>query len=228
MPMRSAVPVVAVLLSCGATGWAQDVSGGEAPSLAGANSLFDMRAAAQVAAPPVMDAAPATPKPPFSQDTWSFQTYGTASFGDGANQGEVWTLHVGAGYFLRDGFSVNLEGVGAYIDMNPNDAAQGGQAAGGGLDLLLRWHFLRDRDWSLYADGGAGFLQSSQSFPADGTHFNFTPQAGFGGTLHLVDGLYLMGGTRWYHISNARIPHGAARNPGYDSIMFYAGLMILF
>ena len=96
-----------------------------------------------------------------------------------------------------------------------------------GLDLLIRWHFFKNPRWSAYFESGAGILQTSSSFPSDGTHFNFTPQTGVGMLWTLEQDMHLMDGLRWHHISNARI-HGGHNNPGYDSAMGYAGLMFSF
>ena len=65
------------------------------------------------------------------------------------------------------------------------------------------------------------------TFPAAGTHFNFRPQFGMGATLRLTPDVYLMGGAKLFHISNAGIG-GPEHNPGFDSFMYYLGVMIPF
>lgn len=161
----------------------------------------------------------------FTQGTWSFQAYGSMTTSNDSDS--LYLGHMGVGYFMWDGFSVNLEVVGGVVDGSNENQATGGDFEASGFDVLLRWHLLRGDGWSIYAEGGAGTLYTSKSFPADGTHFNFTPQVGAGVTLRVLGDMRLMGGIRWHHISNAGIyDHGI--NPGFDGIMTYAGLMIPF
>ncbi len=167
------------------------------------------------------------PSDPFQEGSWVFTAYGSAAFGD--DSGEVYAVHVGGGYYFIDGLSINLEAVGAFASVNDSGPLhEGGDSLGGGFDLLLRWHFLRDKNegrWSIYADGGAGILYTGESIPANGSNFNFTPQIGLGATYKICDWANLMGGARWYHISNAGTH---SDNPGYDSALVYLGVLIPF
>ena len=124
---------------------------------------------------------------------------------------------VGAGIskFLFNGHSINLELNTIYFNQPDNDAL------GLNLALLMRWHFIRKPNWSLYVDGGAGILGTTSDVPSKGASFNFTPQAGGGVSFKLKHERRLMLGLRWYHISHADL-FGA--NPGRDSIMGYVGL----
>jgi hypothetical protein len=183
-------------LDIAAPAW--DISEGDGAEQAGANPLFDA-------------------------GSWIFQTYGSASIND--NDGVLYLSHTGAGYFVVDNLSLNLELVAGGIDSKDRREDDGYAL---GLDLLVRWHFLRDADdWSLFLEGGAGLFRTENPFPAGGTHQNFTPQGGLGGMARLFDNVYLMGGIRWHHISNAR-RRGINRNPGFDAPMFYVGVMIPF
>jgi hypothetical protein len=161
---------------------------------------------------------------PFGQGNWVFQTYGSGGFGDEA--GELYSGHIGVGYHFLDDVSVNVDLMFGYADIAGRGGASGGEAVFGGLDMLFRWHFWRGEGWSVYVDGGAGLMQSGQSYPAHGSHFNFRPQMGMGATLRLTDHMLLMGGARWLHVSNADLPSGD--NPGADMAMVYLGLMIPF
>jgi lipid A 3-O-deacylase len=170
------------------------------------------------------DAAPAD-LPPYAKGTWAFQTYASATVGE--DDGALYLGHFGAGYFVLDGLSLNFEVVFGVARAQEQAGERGDVFPTAGFDLLARWHVLRGERWSFYLEGGAGVLQSSQSFPAHGTHFNFTPQAGLGFTFNVTDDVQLMLGSRWHHISNANI-FSNDRNPGYDGIMFYGGIMIPF
>jgi lipid A 3-O-deacylase len=158
--------------------------------------------------------------PAFGPGTWTVQSYGSATLGN--DEGRLFLSHVGGGYFIVDGLSLNLEGVFGTVD-----SERDGDLYAVGFDLLIHWHFFKTETWSIYADGGAGMLWTQDRFPTAGTHQNFTPQVGMGVTFRLADQINLMAGTRWHHISNAR-RKGPDRNPGFDGVLVYAGLMIAF
>ena len=157
---------------------------------------------------------------PFAAGSWTFQAYGSGTVGDN-DHGNIYTAHVGGGYYLYDDFSVNLELLGGWVDSRTDD-----DGYVGGLDLLLRWHFLKGENdaWTIYSDGGAGIQMASTDFPSDSPH-NFRPQFGLGGTLRLNDEVRLMGGARYLHISNAGTTNG---NDGGDWAQLYLGVMVPF
>src|SRR5262245_16400957 len=121
-------------------------------------------------------------------------------------------------YFIDDDISLDL-GLGAlYFDQDDTDDAFGINAT-----LLLRWHFLRDKErkWSFYTDGGAGLLAVSEEVPKDGTNLNFTPQIGVGFSFDLNDHARFFTGVRWQHVSNANT---SDENPGIDFLQIYAAV----
>jgi len=126
---------------------------------------------------------------------------------------------VGAGvtHFFYDYHSLSLELNGLYFDQ-PGD-----NAAGLNLNLLLRSHWIRGDNWTLYVDGGAGILQSTDGVPSIGSTFNFTPQVGGGATFALNedDTKRLMVGMRWHHTSSADT---FQPNPGLDVLLGYVGI----
>ena len=164
----------------------------------------------------------ANPRVDFIAGTWTFQTYGSAAFGD--ENGEIYAGHIGAGYHPWDNVSINLEAFGGHIDFEDGSH---GEAAVGGLDLLVRVHIHKGDGWTLFVDVGAGLQQSTRPLPYNGTHFNFRPQGGLGVTVRVRDNAMLIAGARWLHISNAN-KDGQDVNPGYDSAFLYTGLMIPF
>lgn len=156
-------------------------------------------------------------KTPFRSGSWNIYLYGGAALGKTSHR--VYTGNIGLGYHVVDDFSLNIEAGGYFID-------HARDTGGGGLDTLLRWHPLRGRGWSLYLDGGPGFIYTRHTLRDPGTHFNFTVQDGMGATYKLTGRLHFMAGMRWFHISNARI-RGKSRNVGFDSPMFYFGAMMV-
>ncbi|MFO0872828.1 MAG: acyloxyacyl hydrolase [Phycisphaerales bacterium] len=126
---------------------------------------------------------------------------------------------IGLSWFFVDNVSLDLELMGLGIDQDRGDTG----AING--SLLFRWHFLVHESWTMYFEGGCGLLYAGNNVPPDGTQFNFTPQVGFGFTYDLGNDVRLMTGTRWFHMSNARL---SASNPGVDTMLFYAGVSLGF
>ena len=122
---------------------------------------------------------------------------------------------VGASHFFHDNHSVNLE-LNALAFDQPGD-----NAVGLNLNFLVRSHWIRGENWSIYIDGGAGIIGTTNDVPSEGSSFNFTPQVGGGATFKINDKQRLMTGLRYYHVSNADTFES---NPGLDALMGYVGL----
>jgi hypothetical protein len=163
----------------------------------------------------VLNAVAQAQETSFPAGTWTLQLYPS---GTTSSKGDIFTMHSGAGYYVWDNVSINLEALAGRID-----SSIGPNASVNGLDLLLRWHVVDAGKWTLYLDGGAGLQRATQRFPD--THFNFRPQLGVGATFRLTEQVRLMGGARYLHISNAG---RSDPNSGYDGAMGYVGLMINF
>ena len=122
---------------------------------------------------------------------------------------------VGIAWFFADDVEWAIYGQGSAI-WQPNQ-----DAAAGGFDFELRWHFVQAEGWSLFAGVGIGMLEATEPVPVGGTQFNFTPSAGVGGTLALDGDTRLYVGLRWYHISNAGT---STNNPGMNGTSLWLGL----
>ena len=156
----------------------------------------------------------------FSKGYQKWQTYvSAAGFDEG--KGEMYSLHLGYGYFFMDDFSINIDVLGSYIDSGIDD---NGIAAG--LDVIFRRHPFKGHDnlWSLYLDLGAGLQQQSTNF-AGSRRFNFRILAGGGATIRVAENARLIAGIRYLHISDAGIEGGGG---GFDGLHFYAGSMFPF
>ncbi len=173
-------------------------------------------------APPVREAQ----REPFAEGSSYWQVtgsyYSAYEFGEDDVDGGL--LRVGYAKYVWDNVAIVAELAGYYLDPNqfPED-----EVFGAGFNLLARWHFLNFESFSIFADGGAGIAWFDSDFPAGGTQFNFTPQAGLGATWKLSDSMHLIGGARYLHISNASI-EGRDNNPGFDGVEYYVGLMFTF
>lgn len=151
------------------------------------------------------------------QRRWHLHAGWGVHFGMSDNQ----IIIAGAGleWFFVDGVSLMTEL--NYVSINQ----EGKDATGINFNLLFRWHFYRERSWSLFLDGGAGLLLTTQDVPQVGSSFNFTPQAGGGLTVDVGDDARFVLGARWHHISNANLYR---ENPGRDSFMVYGALSFPF
>jgi hypothetical protein len=160
----------------------------------------------------------------FDRGSWKLQLTGSyihsenAGFDDHRVRGGQATA--GVGYYFLDNLGGYFDLVGYGLTQDEPDV----DAWGAGFNLMLRWHFLRGERWSIFADGGAGLVQFDRRFPAGGTHFNFNQRVGLGATFRLDANIHLIGGVRYMHLSNASI-HGSGRNPSFDAVEAYVGLM---
>ncbi|MEY4831802.1 MAG: hypothetical protein RL527_15 [Planctomycetota bacterium] len=118
-------------------------------------------------------------------------------------------------WFVAEGLGLGLYASGIGVWQPVEDAA------GGGVGLDIRWHFLREATWSVYGELGCGVQFTNNEVPAGTSDTNFAPWAGVG-VRHQLDGsTSLMLGVQWFHQSNARTDE---QNPGRDSIGAYVGL----
>lgn len=122
---------------------------------------------------------------------------------------------VGLAKFFANRHSVNLEFNTIYFDQ------PGENAVGFNLALLGRWHFIKQENWTMYFDGGAGVMGTTNDVPRQAAGFNFTPQVGGGFSIKLNQEQNLLFGLRWHHISHADT---FGKNPGRDSLMGYVRL----
>lgn len=118
-------------------------------------------------------------------------------------------------WFVAEGLGLGLYASGIGVWQPVEDAA------GGGVGLDIRWHFLRQETWSVYGELGCGVQFTTSEVPADTSDTNFTPWAGLGVRHQLDAGTSLMLGVQWFHQSNARTDE---QNPGRNSVGAYIGL----
>ncbi|RLS50874.1 MAG: acyloxyacyl hydrolase [Planctomycetota bacterium] len=118
-------------------------------------------------------------------------------------------------WFVAEGLGLGLyaSGIGVWQPIE--------DAAGGGVGIDIRWHFLREETWSVYGELGCGVQFTTNEVPANTSDTNFAPWAGIGVRQQLDAGTSLMLGVQWFHQSNARTDE---QNPGRDSIGAYVGL----
>lgn len=128
---------------------------------------------------------------------------------------------VGVGYYFLDNNSISAEFAGFAVQQ------AGGDSAISEANFRLRTHFLQAGPFSFYVDGAAGVSIANNETPRGGTYYNYVLQIGPGVAYRLQDHLFLMGGARYWHLSNAQI-QGSDRNPSINAIEGYVGLMLTF
>ena len=133
----------------------------------------------------------------------------------------LYGANAAAHYYFADEVSLGVELQGYFVDQVRDDTVLGG------INVLLRWHFLATENYSLFVDGAMGVSYAGHDVPETGLHFNYTPKGGGGATLKLRDDLHLLGGVRFIHLSNGNLK-GRDENPSQDGVQYYVGVMLTF
>jgi hypothetical protein len=160
---------------------------------------------------------------PFDKGTWNFSLYGSYVTPIRYSDNRFYNVNAAYGYYFWNNNSINLELQGSYVDQPGSDD----DALLGAIGILGRWHFLVRDGWSLFIDGGGMVSYADHEVPIFGTNFNFIGKVGVGATIDLHalgDDAYLIGGIRYFHLSNGQI-RGRDDNPSYDGIQFWTGVM---
>jgi hypothetical protein len=126
---------------------------------------------------------------------------------------------VGVGYYFFDNFALNAEAAGFSMQQPGPDSIITE------IDIKLRHHLYNSGKFSLYVDAGGGVSYATARTPAGGTYYNYTIQTGPGVSWQLRDNLFLIGGVRYWHLSNARLK-GPEHNPSINAIEGYVGLLM--
>lgn len=150
-------------------------------------------------------------------DTSAFEVFGSAASDfDGVTLGIV---DAGVAWYVADGvaFGVFAEGIYASLDEDAGD----GDSWGGGGGALVRWLFVREATWSMFAEGGCGLVVLSEAVPEQGSTTNFTPRINVGATFALSSTSELLLRAGWFHLSNAQT---GDENDGVDALAVGVGV----
>jgi hypothetical protein len=160
----------------------------------------------------LINAAGPLPYATQNSTAWWFEVGAGSNFDDG------WVAMGGLGveWYPVDGFALGARFDGIGVGLKDTSTTAGVDAA-----VLVRWHVLRRKTWSLYFDGGCGFAVFADEVPTGASRFCFTPQLGVGMTCEVAANARLLAGARWFHISNGQ---SATRNPGVDMLELYVGM----
>ena len=152
---------------------------------------------------------------------WNLQLFATALTDVSGRDVCMGGPTVGIGYYVLDNLAINAEFSGFFVDQDT------GSAAAGAASLGLRHHILDLGRSSLFVDVAGGFFTADAEVPAGGTHSNTTFQVGLGIAYPLKKNVYIVGGARYFHLSNAD-REGDDENPSINAVQGFLGLMFRF
>jgi hypothetical protein len=155
----------------------------------------------------------------FPKGAWALDITGSYVTPVRFSENKFYNSTVTLNRYLADRFSFGLQLEGYYTEQPSGD-----NTVLGGAGLTLRYHLVESGRFSFFADGAGSATIAEDEVPDFGTHFNWTGKAGLGGTWQLDEHTFLIGGARYFHLSNANI-HGRDQNPSYDGIQYWAGVM---
>jgi hypothetical protein len=163
--------------------------------------------------------APAPAEERFPKDTWALDLTGSYVTPVRFSENRFYNSTVTLEHYLADRFSLGVQLEGYYTEQPSGD-----DTVLGGIGLTLRYHFYESGRFSFFGDAAGSATMAEDEVPDGGTHFNWTGKLGLGGTWQLADHTFLLGGARFFHLSNAQV-HGRDQNPSFDGIQYWAGVM---
>ena len=155
----------------------------------------------------------------FSGGTWTLELSGSYADPIRFSEDRMALGTVGINYYFLDNVSLGFHVSGYGVDQ-PND-----EGYGAGFEGWLRLHLLSFDRFTIFADGGGGRTYFYPETPEGGSKWNWTAKIGGGVSVKLDDDVYLMGGARYFHVSNGN-QWGRENNPSYDAVQYFVGLMI--
>ncbi len=155
---------------------------------------------------------------PYSQLAASPPLQGTSDGGEGF----PWRAMYGYCVAQFGRLSLHQDWVVSYLDSTPQGNAPGGDGVSFGTDFSFQWRHRLGASFTPYYELGGGIQYAvGTSFPAHGSRWMFTINAGAGFLIPLKPNLQLNTEIRYLHISNARI---LPDNAGYDAFHIVIGV----
>ncbi len=138
---------------------------------------------------------------------------GTTSDG---GEGHPWRAMFGYCLFRKGRWLLHQDWILSYLDAKPVNDAPGGNGVGAGTDFLLRWYVPGSRSLSTYLEVGNGVQYAAGTpFPAHGSRWQFTTNAGIGVLVPVDDKREWSAAIRYLHMSNGGLSDD---NAGYDGV----------
>jgi len=118
--------------------------------------------------------------------------------------------------------SLHQDWVISYLDATPQGNAPGGDGVSFGTDFSFQWRHKQGAVFTPYYELGGGIQYAAgTAFPAHGSRWMFTINAGAGLLIPLKSQLRLNTAIRYLHISNAGL---LPENAGYDAFHMVVGV----
>ena len=152
---------------------------------------------------------------------WSFEVFATGMTDVTNRDVTLFGATAGVGYYVLDNLAISLELSAYNVDQDTGDTGAAG------VTLGLRHHLMRIGKASLFVDVAGGFMTAGARMPPGGTSSNTTFDVGPGIAYPIGENRYLIGGVRYFHLSNAN-REGDDRNPSMNSVQGFVGVMFRF
>lgn len=137
-------------------------------------------------------------------------------------EGHPWRAMYGLCVARTGQLSLHQDWVISYLDVQPIGNAPGGDGVSFGTDFSLQWqHDLRVPVTPYYETGFGIQYAAITPFPAHGSRWTFTINAGAGILIPVSENLQLNTAVRYLHMSNAGL---ISDNAGYDAFHFVVGV----
>ena len=138
------------------------------------------------------------------------------------SEGFPWRVLYGYCVAQTGRLSLHQDWVISYLDATPQGNSPGGDGVSFGTDFSFQWRHKQGILFTPYYELGGGIQYAAGTpFPAHGSRWMFTINAGAGFLIPLKSNLRLNAAVRYLHISNARL---LPENAGYDAFHMVVGV----
>ena len=148
----------------------------------------------------------------------SLHLQGTSDVGEG----HPWRAMYGLCVAQKGQLSLHQDWIISYLDVQAVGEAPGGDGVSFGTDFSFQWHHDLRMSVVPYYELGMGIQYAAITpFPAHGSRWTITTNAGAGILIPLSQKLQLNTAVRYLHMSNAGL---VSDNAGYDAFHFVVGV----
>lgn len=137
-------------------------------------------------------------------------------------EGHPWRAMFGLCVAQKGRVSLHQDWVISYLDVQPTGGAPGGDGVSFGTDFSVQWRHKPGVSFTPYYELGGGIQYAAGTpFPAHGSRWTFTINAGAGILIPVARKRQFITALRYLHMSNANV---FPNNAGYDAFHFVVGL----
>jgi len=148
----------------------------------------------------------------------SLPLQGTSNGGEG----HPWRAMYGLCVAQKGRFSLHQDWIVSYLDVQPMAGAPGGDGVSFGTDFSVQWRHRTGVSFTPYYELGTGVQYAAGTpFPAHGSRWTFTINAGAGLLIPVTSKRQLNIALRYLHMSNANV---LPNNAGYDAFHVLVGV----